>query len=82
MSTAEPCERVWGCALSAVQWPPHPASSFRSPPASPQGRGKETSYLKLASTMSGASLPAWKLEPVSRFETVTTAGLNSEASIL
>jgi hypothetical protein len=32
--------------------------------------------------MSGASLPAWKEEPVSRFDTVTTAGLNSEASIL
>ena len=43
---------------------------------------KRFSYLKLFSTISGASLPAMNDEPVSRFDTVTRAGLNSMASIL
>ena len=37
---------------------------------------------KLLSTTSGASSPAWKEEPVSRLETITSAGLNSMGSIL
>ncbi len=37
---------------------------------------------KLVSTMSGASSPAWKDEPVSRLETMTSAGLNNMGSIL
>ena len=48
----------------------HPASSRKRP------------QRKLASTMSGASSPAWNELPVSRLETVTAAGLNSMGSIL
>ncbi len=49
---------------------------------SPRENGERGFYLKLASTISGASLPAWKDVPVSRLETVTRAGEKSIASIL
>ena len=39
-------------------------------------RSRELSR-KLSSTTSGASSPAWKDEPVSRLETITSAGLNN-----